>query len=204
MVSGCSDRVRGVRGVGDVEGVCWYGWLMQSEQEKLRGQIGQATERLLKTLGGFTDGDVRVASLLPGWTRGHVLTHIARSADALRILLHGAQSGVPASGYSSQEARNYDIELGADRTMAALIEDVVRSDENLWSQAAGLSEEAWQRSVKILHYQPFPASQVLLRRWVEIELHHVDLGAGYQTADWPTEFSQLELPEPMRSQRATR
>ena len=50
----------------------------------------------------------------------------------------------------------------------------------------------------------FPASQVLVRRLVELELHHVDLDAGYRPADWPTTFNELELPEPMRTQRADR
>lgn len=177
---------------------------MNSVQKELQEQISQATGLLLTTLSGFTDDDARAASLLPGWTRGHLLTHIARSADALRSLLQGAQSGIPASGYLSQEARDSDIEAGANRTMTELLEDVVRTDDDFWSQAAELSEQAWQEPVRVLDYQPFPASQVLLRRLVEIELHHVDLGAGYQAADWPTEFAQLDLPEPMRSQRASR
>ena len=50
----------------------------------------------------------------------------------------------------------------------------------------------------------FPAGQVLLRRLVEVELHHVDLDAGYLSTDWPTTFNELELPEPMRTQRADR
>jgi len=31
----------------------------------------------------WTDADVRAPSLLPGWTRGHVLSHIARNADGI-------------------------------------------------------------------------------------------------------------------------
>jgi len=32
----------------------------------------------------------------------------------------------------------------------------------------------------------------------------VDLDAGYRTADWSPAFVALDLPEPMRSQRADR
>jgi maleylpyruvate isomerase len=177
---------------------------VDDEQKELRDQIARATERLLKTLQNFTDDDVRSASLLPGWTRGHVLTHIARSADALRNLLQGARSGTPTGGYASPEARNTQIEAGAGRTMAELLDDILRSDQEFWAQAAELSAQDWAVPVRVLDYQPFPASQVLLRRLVEIELHHVDLGAGYQRADWPTEFTQLDLPEPMNGQRASR
>jgi len=34
-----------------------------------------------------------VPSLLPGWTRAHVLAHLARNADAMRNMLAGARSG---------------------------------------------------------------------------------------------------------------
>ena len=177
---------------------------VNSEQKDLKAQIDQATGRLLDTLRTFTDDDARAPSALPGWTRGHLLTHIARSGDALRSLLQGAQSGVPATGYASQEARDSDIEAGSGRAMAAILDDVLQSDQSFWSKAAELSAEDWQQPVKVLDYQPFPASQVLLRRLVEIELHHVDLDAGYRPVDWPAAFTELDLPEPMHGQRASR
>jgi maleylpyruvate isomerase len=45
---------------------------------------------------------------------------------------------------------------------------------------------------------------VLLRRLVEVELHHCDLGLAYTPADWPASFASMELPEPFGSQRAER
>jgi maleylpyruvate isomerase len=45
---------------------------------------------------------------------------------------------------------------------------------------------------------------LLTRRLVEVELHHTDLGSGYRRADWPAAFAAMDLPEPMRSQRADR
>ena len=32
------------------------------------------------------------------------------------------------------------------------------------------------------------ASRVPFRRWTEVELHHVDLGIGYELEDLPAEF----------------
>jgi maleylpyruvate isomerase len=40
-----------------------------------------------------TDGSILADSGLPGWTRGHLLTHVARNADALRNLLTWARTG---------------------------------------------------------------------------------------------------------------
>jgi hypothetical protein len=85
-------------------------------------EIDAATARLYDTIGWLTDADVRQASLLPGWTRGHVLTHVARGGEALRNVLHDT-----------------------------------------------------------------PADP-----------------SGYRTGDWPPAFAALELPEPMRTQRADR
>src|ERR1022692_5071277 len=50
-------------------------------------RIGAATDRLLAAADLLTDPGVREPSLLPGWTRGHVLSHPARNADGLGNLL---------------------------------------------------------------------------------------------------------------------
>jgi maleylpyruvate isomerase len=162
-------------------------------------QIDEATARLLETVDRLTDAEVARASLLPGWSRGHVLTHLARSADAMRNLLDWARTGVPTPAYAGPEAREAGIEAGAGRSAAELAADV-RESAAAWRAAVeAMPDEAWGRVVG-----DFPASQVLLRRLVEIELHHVDLGAGYRSTDWPTTFNELELTDPLRAQRADR
>jgi maleylpyruvate isomerase len=164
--------------------------------DDILNQIDAATDRLYDTIDRLTDDDVRHPSLLPGWTRGHVLTHVARSGDALRNLLNDR----PA--YPSQEARNADIEAGSGRPVTELTADVRTSADAL--RADALTRDDWDTEVEILGSRSFPKSQILLRRLVEIELHHVDLATGYKTTDWPATFATLELPEPMRSQRADR
>jgi len=56
-------------------------------QRRLSDQIDHATQRLLGTARVITEPDLRAPSLLPGWTRAHVLGHLARGADAMRYLL---------------------------------------------------------------------------------------------------------------------
>ena len=46
-----------------------------------------AHQRLLAGLEDLTDDQARRDSLLPGWTVGHVLTHLARNAEAFTRLL---------------------------------------------------------------------------------------------------------------------
>ena len=48
------------------------------------------TGRLLTSLEGVDDLDVTRPSLLPEWSIGHVLTHLARNADAFVWILRSA------------------------------------------------------------------------------------------------------------------
>ena len=177
---------------------------MDAAQHELSDQIDQATQRLLGTARILTEPDLRAASLLPGWTRAHVLAHLARGADAMRNLLVGARSGQHRPAYASAEARQADIEYGAGLPPKELTADLADSAMAWRTIARQLPDEAWRVPVRVLDSLPFPAAQLLTRRLVEVELHHCDLGAGYTPADWPAAFAAVELAEPMRSQRQDR
>ena len=47
---------------------------------------------------------------LPGWTRKHLVAHLAGNAEALLRLLHWAGTGERTPMYTSPEQRNADIE----------------------------------------------------------------------------------------------
>ena len=67
-----------------------------------------------------------------------------------------------------------------------------------------LPDQAWSFRLKIQPAEPFPAAQMPIRRLVEVELHHCDLGIGYDASSWPSGFTEMPLPEPMHSQRQER
>ena len=177
---------------------------MDVAQHELNDQIDLATQRLLGTARILTEPDLRAPSLLPGWTRAHVLAHLARGADAMRNLLVGVRSGQERPAYGSAEARQADIEHGAGMRADELMADLADSAMALRTMARQLPDEGWQVPVRILDSAPFPADQLLTRRLVEVELHHCDLGAGYGPGDWPAAFADMELAEPMRSWRQDR
>ena len=161
-------------------------------------EIDEATAKLRGVLHRLTDDDVRRPSLLPGWTGGHVLTHLARGGEALRRALHDEPP------YPGQEQRDADIEAGAGRPVTELTADVEASAAAFRAAVAAFPADRWDEQVAILHYPPFPKSQLLVRRLAEIELHLVDLGVGYTPADWSPYYAALELPEPLHTQRADR
>ena len=162
-------------------------------------RLGAATARLLATSAGFTDAQVREPSLLPGWTRGHVLSHVARNADGLGNLLRGAATGAQIPMYASTQARDADIEAGAGRGAAELTADVRDSAAALAVRAASLRAEAWTVPVRPRAGAAFPAREVLDRRLSEVQIHHVDLAAGYGPGDWPEDFIAGSLPRVARS-----
>ena len=177
---------------------------MDDAQLALSDQIDDATQRLLGTARVIAEPDLRQPSLLPGWTRAHVLAHLARGADAMRTILIGARSGEDRPAYASAEAREADIERTAAQQAKELMADVADSSMALRTIDRQLPDRAWAHPVRILGSAPFPAGQLLTRRLVEVELHHCDLAAGYSPADWPAAFASMELAEPMRSQREDR
>ena len=177
---------------------------MDAAQRELSDQVDGATQRLLDDARTLSEADLRAASLLPGWTRAHVLAHVARDADAMRGLLIAASSGQARPAYASAQARDAEIEQGAAVGAAELMTDLADSAMALRAVARRLPDEAWQVQVLLLDPVPFPAAGLLSRRLAEVELHHCDLGTGYGAADWPAAFAAMDLPAPVRSQRLDR
>lgn len=181
-----------------------YSERVDAAQRQLSDQIDDATQRLLGTARVIAEADLRAPSLLPGWTRGHVLTHLARGADAMRNLLIGARSGQDRPAYQSAAAREAEVEQGAGRKPTEVAADVAASAMALRTITRQLPDGAWPFQVRVLDSARFPAAQLLTRRLVEVELHHCDLGLSYRPADWPAAFAIMDLAEPMRSQRQDR
>ena len=153
-----------------------------------------ATTRYLAALTELTDEDCRAPSALPGWSRGHVITHLSRNADGLVNLLHWAQTGVETTMYESNEQRAADIEAGAGRGAAELREDASAS-AGRWLQAANEvhSSRLATPVTRLPGSVPFPASDVGRLRRTELEVHHADLLIGYTAADWPADFTRALL-----------
>ncbi|MBN6055437.1 maleylpyruvate isomerase family mycothiol-dependent enzyme [Nonomuraea sp. RK-328] len=159
----------------------------------LRDELVSANSALLGTAAALRDEDVAAPSRLPGWTRGHVLTHVARNAESLVNLLTWARTGVRVPQYASGAARDAEIEAGARRPAAEQLADLRQSAARLDAVIAEMPQEAWRSRVEALRPPPHPAWYVLVRRLRELGMHHVDLGAGYGPADWPERFVRREL-----------
>jgi maleylpyruvate isomerase len=155
----------------------------------------------------LAEGDARGPSLLPGWTRGHLLTHLARNADSVVRRLEGARDDEVVDQYVGGLAgRAADIENGADRDVVTLVADVRRTSAAVDEICAALPDDASTRLTRNAAGELQPASQVMFARWREVEVHLVDLDVGYDWNRWPPDLVDAWLPKvlaglPHRSDR---
>ncbi|WP_433302853.1 maleylpyruvate isomerase family mycothiol-dependent enzyme [Actinoplanes sp. CA-030573] len=154
-------------------------------------EVDRATEALLRTAADLDPATVAAPSLLPGWTVGHVLTHVARNADMYTRLLTGARTGVAAEAYAPGQ-RDSEIDAGAGRPLREHVEDIRESHERFADAAAAMPAEAWTFRLEFIK---LPAAGVPWARLREVEVHHVDLGRGYTPADWSDAFALRLLRE---------
>jgi maleylpyruvate isomerase len=173
---------------------------MDAALRQLNDQLDLATQRLLDAARVLPEPDLRAPSLLPGWTRADVLAHLARGADAMRSLLAGARAGQQRPVSTSARER----EAAAAQAPKELTADLAASAMALRTVIRQLPDQAWSFRLQLAAAEPFPAAGLVTRRLVEVELHHCDLGIGYDAARWPASFAEMALPEPMHSQRQER
>lgn len=168
--------------------------------DQVRGLLAVATQRLLGDTISVGDEDWRGPSRLPGWSRGHVATHLARQADALGRLVSWARSGERQEMYASPEQRAAEIEEGSGRSGLELQIDLDTSAGRLGDGFDSLDEHAWHTVVEMRGGFQVPARLLPLGRLFEVVLHHVDLDIGYevdaidpQTAEWLLEWCAFRL-----------
>ncbi|MFF4419254.1 maleylpyruvate isomerase family mycothiol-dependent enzyme [Streptomyces sp. NPDC001549] len=147
--------------------------------------VREATDRLLTAVAKLDNAALAEESHLPGWTRGHILAHLARNADALVNVFEGRPM------YESATARDADIERDAGRSLEEHLTDL--RDSAARFMATSEPDQDWTRTVELRNGITDLAANVPFRRWVEVDLHHVDLNIGYELTDLPDEFTEREI-----------
>jgi len=163
----------------------------ESQRRALRLQLlHEASQRLVRTVDGLADERLQEDSLLPGWSRAHVVAHLALNAEALERVLNRVAAREPVTMYGSQEERDGDIaELAATGPSAVrerLLKSVTCFGEALRTFPADRVE---LRVERVPGGPDFRAGDVPAMRWREVEVHHADLDAGYTREQWPAAFS---------------
>jgi maleylpyruvate isomerase len=153
----------------------------------------KAHAEVVATMQTLDDAQVSQPSLLPGWTVGHVATHIARNAEGHIRMLQGAMRDEVVPMYpGGTQQRTADIEAGSTRAAADLTADVVVTAAELEATWDALPAEAWSRHGVTIAGE-ISMVDLLFIRWREVCVHHADLGLGFTWEDWDDEYVRLDL-----------
>lgn len=150
--------------------------------------LAHETGLLVRTAAGLDEESVRASSLCEGWTRAHVLSHMARNADALGNLVGWAVTGTPQAMYASPEARDAEIAAGSTRRAQEIFTDLEDSAARFAAAATGLTGPPAQVEVETRAGRKVLGGQLPTLRLLEVVIHHMDLDAGYTFAEADPEF----------------
>jgi maleylpyruvate isomerase len=164
--------------------------------------VDRETDRLLTAARGLDPASVEAPSLCVGWTRGHVLSHLSRNADALLNLVTNATTGSTTPMYASPQSRDGDIEAGAHRPMAEQVSDLETSADRFRAAAAGLTDEVADVTLAARNNTSVRARYLPFMRLRELVYHHVDLDAGFTFADADDALVLSFLEDSVRRLRA--
>jgi maleylpyruvate isomerase len=161
--------------------------------------VAEAEERLDRTVGAMTDAEAAEPSLLPGWDRAMVVTHLARNAEGNARMIAARLAGEERPQYpGGPPARAAAIEEGRGASAAALLDDLRAAVAELAAAFGAVGDDQWEQVVQA-GVGPRPIRQRVGGRRVEVEVHHADLGLAYSWRDWPEDLVEDQLPRRLRN-----
>jgi maleylpyruvate isomerase len=155
----------------------------------------EGTSHLLAVVDNLTEAELRAPSELPGWTRAHVVGHLARNAEALTRLATWARTGDETPMYTDREQRAREIDQSAALPTHVLRADLVDTATTLRTALDDLTTGQWHAQVRSALGRAIPAAEVPWMRIREVWLHAVDLGAGATVDDLPAAVVDLLLDD---------
>jgi maleylpyruvate isomerase len=148
-------------------------------------QARRGTAFFARKLNELPDAELDGATLLPGWTRRHVVAHVGYNARAIARLAEWAATGVETPMYPSPEAREHEINFGATLSPIALRHLFDHSAVHLSVEWRDLQDASWTHEVRTAQGRTVPASETVWMRTREVWIHAIDLDNGATFADIP-------------------
>jgi maleylpyruvate isomerase len=157
--------------------------------EEALAALHQSEQQLLLTVDSLGPDDYREPSALPGWSRAHVVAHLALNAEGLARAVDAVARGHVVPIYDSNDQRDADIEELADAKPPEIRERLFAGGQALRDALGLIDGDHWDTAVPRTPGGPeTPVSTVPETRRREVEIHHADLAAGYRASDWPEDF----------------
>lgn len=161
-------------------------------------RIRAATELLIGDVAPLGQAAMAGPTLLPGWDRAMLLTHLANNADGVRRALEAAGRGELGEMYpGGRPARDGAIEAGRGRSAAELKDRLAASAQELDVALVHAGEQVWHQRALGLTGEVEVGPGLVVGRLREVMVHHVDLQVGYGPRDWPTAWVMEEMDRAM-------
>ena len=147
----------------------------------------RGTAFFARKLNQLPDAGLDGCSLLPDWTRRHVVAHVGYNARAIARLVEWARTGIETPMYESIGARDAEISFGATLSPIALRNLFDHSAVHLNVEWRDLDPSSWLAGVKTIQGREILVSETVWMRTREVWLHAIDLDNG-------ASFSQVPAP----------
>lgn len=160
-------------------------WDSPAAPAETLGWARTGTAYFARLLNDLPDAALDAPSLVPGWSRRHIVAQVGYQARALTRLTEWAASGVPTPMYESEAARLADVEDGATLPSRALRGLFRHAAVHLDVEWRDLEAEAWDAALALPEGGTVTARDTAWMRAREVWLRAVDLGSGGSFLDMP-------------------
>lgn len=151
--------------------------------QSLAGDINRMrreSDMMMATVTSLSEDELAAPSKCDGWTRAHVVAHLARNADGVCNLIEWATSGLETSMYASREQRDADIERTAKLPREELFADLAEANARLAEAVEKLKNEGVQVDEVAIASGPISSLSLVARRTTELVIHHDDLATTWE------------------------
>jgi maleylpyruvate isomerase len=158
--------------------------------------LHKAADNVASDIAKLSDEDVQAPSALPGWTRGHVLAHVAGISNAMaRQLEYAARDETIELYDGGMEGRNRAIEMAAGHDAAAHLADVTSALARVmkaFDALPGIKDSSANRTgwYAPIAYRGGVVMDGGLALWRELVIHNSDLATGRGPETWSRQFCE--------------
>ncbi|MCC3296991.1 maleylpyruvate isomerase family mycothiol-dependent enzyme [Arthrobacter sp. zg-Y916] len=161
--------------------------MTEQTNAELLAAISTAAQELARHLPPLSDEQVAAPSRLPGWSRGHVLAHVAGVSTAMARQVEFAARGETVELYDGGvDGRNQAIERGALRSAAEHRAVLAREIGQAIERFTALDDAGWSAAISYRGGVVRDGAEAL---WRELVIHLSDLDIGVDADAWPPAFS---------------
>jgi len=164
-------------------------------------RLARETAMMSATVQALSAEELAAGSLCEGWSRAHVIAHLASNGRTLVKLIDWAISGEPQKLYASQEARNAEIDQLAALPREELLSAFGESATYFAQQCERLAGELAVEEVD-LHGKIIPAADIVALRITEVAIHHHDLDTSWTIGEADPASQKDAIQAAVRTMRA--